>query len=304
MSIAEMRTWFDILQDKANDPYFTDAEKDEFLEDAQWDIINEIIGDYQSPTQLERSKTVETTLSTLVKSISITTDGSGLLTTAAVDAAVGGTAIYPLKISRETLATGSVTLSGTSGSITGITVNSVQIMSGTEAWVTSLAVTATNIADNITAFASSPNYTATASGAVITIRAATGSGTTPNGFVVTTTESGGDIVAVDINMAGGSSTAPAPAKFVRHNDIDKFQENTYKAGVDSAPLYTISNVGWQTYASTVANVAFSIIVLVAPTAVTDLPVRLHRKQVAKAMTKTGLVTEAQALTLMEQTTNG
>ena len=66
--------------------------------------------------------------------------------------------------------TGTVTLdSGASGSVDGITVNSVEVMSGAESFDTSLTVTATNVASNITAHTSSPDYSATSSGAVVTI---------------------------------------------------------------------------------------------------------------------------------------
>ena len=297
MDATAMRGYFDILQDKTGSPWFSSDEKDEFLYSVIYDYINDFIGDGDTPPTLEKNKGATQAISTLIKSVSITTDGSGVLTNAAVNTATGGTAITPLKISRETLATGTVTLSGVAGTVTGILVNSVQIMSGTETFATTLTALATDIADNITAFSSSPNYTATSSGAVITIRAATGSGTTPNTFVVSSTGAGG-ISTVDVDMSGGSSTAPAPAKFVRHNDIDKFQDNTYKAGTDAAPLYTIAENGWQIYADTVATVAFSVVALIAPTAITDLPDYKHYEQVAKAMAKTGLVTEDQALTLM------
>jgi hypothetical protein len=103
----------------------------------------------------------------------------------------------------EVLSSGTVTLSGTSGDITGITVNAVEVMNGTESFDTDLETTAAAIVASIIAKTSSPNYTAANTGAVITILAIAGTGTGPNTFVVDTTESGGDISAADVAFSGG-----------------------------------------------------------------------------------------------------
>ena len=96
-------------------------------------------------------------------------------------------------------ATGTVTLdSGASGSVNGITVNSVQIMSGAVNFDTNLNTTATAVASNITAHTSSPNYTATALGAVVTITAAVTA--SANTFVVATTLT--TIATTNVNMSG------------------------------------------------------------------------------------------------------
>ena len=58
--------------------------------------------------------------------------------------------------------------------VSGITVDSIEIMSGTEIFVTDLATTATNIAANITAHTSVPNYNAVAVGAKIEIESVSG----------------------------------------------------------------------------------------------------------------------------------
>lgn len=107
---------------------------------------------------------------------------------------------YPLGL---TAATGTVTLTGgASGSVNGITVNSIQIMSGAENFATDLATTAANVAANITAFTSTPNYTATSDGAVITITSVTlGAGV--NGFAVVSSAT--TITTSDVNMAGATS---------------------------------------------------------------------------------------------------
>ena len=98
-------------------------------------------------------------------------------------------------------ASGSVELTGgVSGSVDGITVNSVQIMSGAVAFNADLATTASDVAANINANTSSPNYTAVAVGALITITSVVG-GDGPNGFAVVSTVT--TITTSDTNMSGG-----------------------------------------------------------------------------------------------------
>ena len=100
-------------------------------------------------------------------------------------------------------ATATVTLTGgAAGSVDMITVDGVNIMSGSVAFTTDLPTTATAVASNINSHTSSPEYTAAAVGAVITISAAIGAGSDPNGYelVVTTTT----ITSTDTNMSGGS----------------------------------------------------------------------------------------------------
>lgn len=103
----------------------------------------------------------------------------------------------------EVRSTGTVTITGgTSGTITGITVNGVQVLGATVTWVTSHAATAALIAAQINRYVSSPNYEASASGAVVTIKAMPGTGTGPNTYVVATTVTG-DLTKTDAPFAGG-----------------------------------------------------------------------------------------------------
>ena len=100
-------------------------------------------------------------------------------------------------------ATGTVTLTGgAAGSVDTITVDGVNIMSGAVSFTTNLATTATAVASNINAHTSTPEYTAVAVGAVITISAASGAGSTPNGFEVLATAT--TITTSTTDMAGGS----------------------------------------------------------------------------------------------------
>ena len=102
----------------------------------------------------------------------------------------------------EVLATGSFTLTGTTGTIW-ITVNAVPITTAAVTFATSLATTATAIATAATADVSSPEYTATATGAVVTITAAAGSGIRPNGFLIQSIATGDMAITGVVNMTGG-----------------------------------------------------------------------------------------------------
>jgi len=101
---------------------------------------------------------------------------------------------------------GSTLTGGVTATVTGITVDGVQVMSGTENFDTSLTITATNIASNITANTSSPDYNAGAAGAIVTITALTRTDSQPNGFVVVS--SGAVIATTDVNMASGVDGTP------------------------------------------------------------------------------------------------
>ena len=102
-------------------------------------------------------------------------------------------------------ATGTVSLTGGgSGSVDGITVDSIEIMSGAEAFDTDLTITAMNVVTNINANTSTPNYSATSLGTLITIKSDI-AGTSPNGFVVTSSTT--TITTTDVNLSGGADGA-------------------------------------------------------------------------------------------------
>jgi hypothetical protein len=198
MTEAEMRDWFDILQDKNNAPYFTNPEKDEFIMDANWDYINEYIGDYENPSVMGRDKAAVNALRTLIMDTTALTPIAGLITELAVNNDLSETIIIPLAI----------------------------VVTGAKA-----------------------------------------------------------------------------AKFLNHSDIHKAENNIYKKGQALQPNYTIASEGYQMYP--VSIVADTVVTaLVEPTTIDALPASIHHKIIAKAMTKTGLVTENQAITMMEQPTNG
>jgi hypothetical protein len=194
MNATEMRSYFDILQDKTNSPWFSDAEKDEFLYDVIYGYINDFIGDGDTPPSLEKNKGALQAISTLIKrSTGIAIPSTGILTDTLINAQIGSDT-------------------------------------------------------NIHAIA----------------------------FELTTGE---------------------PVHFVRHNDAAVFEQNTYKAGTSTSPNYTIYDSSYQFYPKEAYTDVIAT-VIVEPTAITDLPVYKHREQVAKAMAKTGFVTESEALIMM------
>lgn len=103
----------------------------------------------------------------------------------------------------ETLATGTVTLTaGTTGTISSVKVNNIELLTGPVAFSVDLDTTATALALAITASATTPDYTASATDAVVTISAVAGTGSNPNGYVVTVTTTG-SITATTVDMSGG-----------------------------------------------------------------------------------------------------
>jgi len=126
----------------------------------------------------------------------------------------------------EVLATGTLTVTGSlPGTFTSVTVNSVELLSGTVTGVTDLATTAAAIAQNINDNINVPEYTASSSGAVVTIKAAPGSGTTPNGWTVAATTTG-TLTYSKTDMTGGVAAAngliwgPVSAgKIVKGSDV-------------------------------------------------------------------------------------
>lgn len=187
MSISEMRGFFDILQDKYNTPYFTDDEKDEFLEDSMWNIINLAV------TTLEEDNSSIERVRTLITPATASTDSNGLLSLA----------------------------------------------SSTSVALLTLSLASTGV----------------------------------------------------------------PLHRLKHSTLAKAEDNTYKKGTTAYPNFTAVVGGYQTY-PTLATTSLTYIYLKVPTAIDDLPVAIHRKQVAGALTKTGFVTDSQALTMIDGVTNG
>lgn len=126
---------------------------------------------------------------------------------ASANAAVTGTLLCTVTAASgtrtsEVLSSGTVTLTGgASGSINTLTVNGVDVIGQAVPFNTSLNQTAADLAARINNFRGAVGYSAAAVAAVVTITALPGTGTGPNGFVVT----GGNttITTTYGNMAAG-----------------------------------------------------------------------------------------------------
>jgi hypothetical protein len=126
------------------------------------------------------------------------------------DVAVSGTPIVITLGSgahtKEVRSTGTLTLTGgAAGSVDAITVNSIAVLDDVVPFTTDLTTTAALVAAKINEGISFPEYTATSSGAVITIMAGPGTGTSPNTFVIAPTTS--TITTSVTAFAGGIASA-------------------------------------------------------------------------------------------------
>lgn len=125
---------------------------------------------------------------------------------ATADAAPTGTLLATITAASaartaEVLATGTITLTGSAGSVNTLTVNSVNIIDAAVNFNTNLTQTAVDLADMINNSRSAPDYSATSAGTVVTISAHRGTGATPNGYVVTATYT--TMSGTYANMASG-----------------------------------------------------------------------------------------------------
>ena len=126
---------------------------------------------------------------------------------ATADAAQSATVLSTISLAsgahtNEVCAAGSITIAGSSGTVTGITVDGKQILGETITYASSLTATAAAIAAAINSYVppDGRKLIATSSSAVITLTELPGTGTSPNGDVVVTTCSGGDLSATDVNI--------------------------------------------------------------------------------------------------------
>lgn len=137
----------------------------------------------------------------------------------------------------ETPATGSVRIDGSSGNVTSITVDGLDILGATITSPGSATAHATAVAAQIEAYSS---WSATAIGDVVVLTAPPGSGSSTNGDVVAAT---GSVTFGDItNMLGGADAVPAVPKIVSFDFVGDFEaEATYQiilGGTDFSKLGT------------------------------------------------------------------
>lgn len=127
---------------------------------------------------------------------------------------------------------GSVELTGgSSGSVDGITVDSVEIMSGAVAFNTSLAQTAIDVADNINKNYTSPNYHARAVGAKVYIWQQTVSASTLTVSASTTTITTTDTDVQNGQVGDGTSLGYTEEGFDFIPNTEYLKERTEESGV-------------------------------------------------------------------------
>ena len=105
-------------------------------------------------------------------------------------------------LTKEVQATGTVTLSGVAGSITSITVKTVEILGATVNFTTDLPTTAALVASQINSYIGEARVSATSLGAVITITMSLGLGANGNTLAVAAT-AGSGLTATPTNTANG-----------------------------------------------------------------------------------------------------
>lgn len=116
----------------------------------------------------------------------------------------------------EVRATGSVEITGGSASagvnqITSVTVDGTELLASAVDFVSDNTATANALAIEINNNSGNHDYVASASGAIVTLKAAVGTGATPNGDVVASTTAG-DVTTTDTNMASGVTAVAAVAQ--------------------------------------------------------------------------------------------
>lgn len=139
---------------------------------------------------------------------------------------------------QEVRASGTITLSGSAGSITACTVNALTVLGETVAFATDLTTTAANLAEAINEYPSVPKITASSSGAVVTVYAPQGVGAGANGWVVDSTCT--TLIGTDVNMSGGV-TAVNGLKFDKATAgvMDKLDSQTW-----SGVAASTGTAGW------------------------------------------------------------
>ena len=116
----------------------------------------------------------------------------------------------------EVRAAGTVTVTGGTASpgvnrITSVAVDGTELLASPVEWVGSNGDTANALAVEIGNSSVAHGYTASAVGSVVTIKAAAGTGATPNGDVVASTVAG-DVTTTDADMSGGVTEVAAVAQ--------------------------------------------------------------------------------------------
>ena len=127
----------------------------------------------------------------------------------------------------EARAAATVTITGGSAglanAVTALSLNGTPLISGLVYWKTSNASTAIRLAAAINAGSTTHGYDASVIGATVTIKAPSGTGSTPNGYVLAHTVGGNLTVTTSGTMSGGVTAVSAVAQVVTAEIIGTFE---------------------------------------------------------------------------------
>ena len=101
MTIQEMHDWFDLVMDKVGEPYFTDDEKDLFLNEAQINFVRQFFDIVFDKYNAERSNYDAEMLAPLIFPVFVQTTTTGQLLFSDLDAAVDTSWMYILNVARK-----------------------------------------------------------------------------------------------------------------------------------------------------------------------------------------------------------
>lgn len=101
MTIQEMHDWFDLVMDKVGEPYFTDDEKDSFLNEGQINFVRQFFDIVFDKYNAERSNYDAEMLAPLIFPASVQTSTAGQLAYTDLDAAVDTSWMYILNVARK-----------------------------------------------------------------------------------------------------------------------------------------------------------------------------------------------------------
>lgn len=80
MTIAQMVDYFDLLQDKYGSPYFTTAEKERWLIQAEWDLISDFLPKDGGELNVELNANTWMVFNPILYSFTSNMNGSGIIT--------------------------------------------------------------------------------------------------------------------------------------------------------------------------------------------------------------------------------
>lgn len=155
----------------------------------------------------------------------------------------------------EVLSTGYFVVTGGTSSpgtnkITAVTVNSVDVLGAAVDHTGNNDTTAAAIAAQINSYSSSPEYTATSYGSTVTISAAAGTGSSPNGYVVSPTVAGNVTVGGVVNMSNGAYSG---VQWESSNSVTAAAVVTQCGLYSSSPEYTVTSDGDQVLITALAG---------------------------------------------------